>query len=124
MTKPLALLLYENLRPGSTLVNRLQDLDYRVQVLANPATLLEQARATKPLLVIIELTIKVGDPGAAITALKGDQATAHIPILAYCGAKDTKLKAKALKAGATLVASDTAILEQFPQILEQLLLVE
>ena len=31
MTQPLALVFYEKLMPGSQLVNRLQDLNYRVQ---------------------------------------------------------------------------------------------
>ena len=35
MTQPLALVLYERLLPGSQLVNRLQDLNYRVQVIAD-----------------------------------------------------------------------------------------
>ena len=35
MTQPLALVLYEKLLPGSQLVNRLQDLNYRVQAIAD-----------------------------------------------------------------------------------------
>ena len=38
MTQPLALVLYEKLLPGSQLVNRLQDLNYRVQTIADPAS--------------------------------------------------------------------------------------
>src|SRR5438445_9362650 len=35
MTTPLALVFYENLLPGSQLVNRLQDLGYRVQTIGD-----------------------------------------------------------------------------------------
>src|SRR5262245_49139849 len=39
MTEPLALVVYEKLLPGSQLVNRLQDLKYRVQTVADPTQL-------------------------------------------------------------------------------------
>ena len=46
MSEPLALVLYEKLLPGSQLVNRLQDLKYRVQTISDPAKLTESAEAT------------------------------------------------------------------------------
>ena len=39
MTQPLALVVYEKLLPGSQLLNRLQDLNYRVQAIANADSL-------------------------------------------------------------------------------------
>ena len=41
--QPLALVLYEKLLPGTQLVNRLQDLNYRVQTV-NDAALLTGVR--------------------------------------------------------------------------------
>ncbi len=41
MTEPLALVLYERLLPGSQVVNRLQDLRYRVQTVAEARLLVE-----------------------------------------------------------------------------------
>ncbi len=55
MTQPLALVLYERLLPGTQLVNRLQDLGYRVQVVEDPSTLIQTAEITGPLLVFADL---------------------------------------------------------------------
>ena len=124
MTKPLALLFYENLLPGSQLVNRLQDLGYRVQTMADTRLLVEQAQQAKPLVVIVDLTSPEQDVCAAITAMKQQPATAHLPILAFTSRKNTRLQAAAQSAGATLVASDNAILDQLPQMLDQVLQVD
>ena len=47
MTEPLALVVYEKLLPGSQIVNRLQDLNYRVQTISDPALLAECAEQGK-----------------------------------------------------------------------------
>ena len=41
MIQPLALVFYERLLPGSQVVNRLQDMRYRVQVVGDPAGLVK-----------------------------------------------------------------------------------
>ena len=124
MTTPLALLVYENLLPGSQLVNRLQDLGYRVQTLTDASLLAGQAEQVKPLVVVADLVARTQDICAAISALKNNPVTAHVPVLAFAGKKNAKLQAAARSAGATLVASDDAILDQLPQMLEQVLQVE
>ena len=55
MTEPLALVFYEKLMPGSQIVNRLQDLKYRVRTIGDPALLVESAEQAKPLLVLADL---------------------------------------------------------------------
>jgi len=55
MIQPLALVLYEKLMPGSQLVNRLQDLHYRVQPLADAGQLVACAEAEGPMLVLADL---------------------------------------------------------------------
>src|SRR6266850_298297 len=55
MTEPLAIVLYERLMPGSQLVNRLQDLKYRVQTVNDPALLVDCAEQAKPMLVLVDL---------------------------------------------------------------------
>jgi PleD family two-component response regulator len=115
---------YENLMPGSRLINRLQDLGYRVQVLSDAANLAAQAEALKPLLVMVDLISTYTDVCAAIAEMKKNPNTTHIPILAYTSSKETKLQKLARESGASMVASDDAIFDQFPQMLDQLLAVE
>jgi len=69
MTQPLALIFYERLMPGSQLVNRLQDLNYRVQVVGDLASFHSCAQDERPLLAIVDLA--GGDAVCnAIAALK------------------------------------------------------
>jgi len=124
MTTPLALVFYENLLPGSQLVNRLQDLGYRVQTLNDAQTLVLLALQEKPLVVVTDLASVNTDVCAIIRELKRNPETRHIPIIAFTDLKDGKLQSAATTAGATMVAGNDAILDQLPELLEQALQVE
>ena len=121
MTQPLALVFYEKLLPGSQLVNRLQDLNYRVQAVNDLAALLRNAQTEGPMLVVVDLESKRDDVCRAITALKKDAATQHVPVIAFAGESATALQAAAQKAGATLVVGEAAIINYLPQLLSQAL---
>ena len=124
MNQPLTLCLYERLLPGGQLVNRLQDLGYRVQSLADPATLVEQAEREKPLLVMADLEPRQNQVCDAIATLKKNSATNHIPVIAFASTRNTAIQEAARTAGATLVVSDSAILVHLDQFLEQALQVD
>ncbi len=121
MTTPLALVFYEQLLPGSQLVNRLQDLGYRVQTVAEAGALVAQAELARPLVVVADLASAKADVCAVIRQLRQNLATQHLPVLAFTDKKKKKLQWAAREAGATLVAIDDAILAQLPQLLEQVL---
>jgi PleD family two-component response regulator len=121
MTEPLALLVYENLLPGSQLTNRLRDLGYRVTALTEPAQFVALAEAEKPMVVIIDLFSSTANICELIGQLKANPATQHLPVLGFTGAEKKDLQAQAQAAGANLVASDGAILEQLPQLLDAVL---
>lgn len=124
MTSPLALMVYENLLPGSQLADRMKEQGYRVIVRAGGQGLVEQAVREMPLVIIMDLASKEGDLCPAIRELKSNPATNHIPILAFSNNQNTSLQAAASEAGAAMVASDRAILAQLPALLEQLLRVD
>jgi len=124
MTQPLALVLYEKLLPGSQLVNRLQDLNYRVQTIADPAMLLECAEQAKPMLVLVDLESNRDNVCAAIGRLKQNSATKHLPIIAFGAETAAEVQEKARAAGVSLIVGETAILTHLPQFLEQALHVE
>ncbi|MEK7675400.1 MAG: hypothetical protein AAB676_06155 [Verrucomicrobiota bacterium] len=121
MTTPLALVFYEHLLPGSQLVNRLQDLGYRVQTVAEAGALVAQAELARPLVVVADLASAKADVCAVIRQLRQNLATQHIPVLAFTDKRKKKLQTAARDAGATMVAVDDAILRQLPQLLEQVL---
>lgn len=121
MTQPLALVCYEKLLPGSQLVNRLQDLGYRVQVLTGLSDLIEEARRARPMVAVLDLVWRETDPCTAIAGLRGHAETAHIPVVAFVDPRQRQLQEAAVSAGATLVASESGLLAQLPQLLEQAL---
>jgi CheY-like chemotaxis protein len=124
MTKPLALVLYEKLLPGSQLVNKLQDLNYRVYTIADAGALMDYAQQKKPLLVLVDLASSLTNVSVAIAKLKLNPDTKHLPVIAFAGEQETELQETARKAGATLVVNETAITTHLPQFLEQALHVE
>jgi CheY-like chemotaxis protein len=124
MTDPLALVCYERLLPGSQLVNRLQDLGYRVHALADVDALAVCAAEQKPLVVLVDLHREHADIGAAIARLRQDPRTAHLPVIAFAGERETGLQAAAQAAGATVVVSETRLLAHLGALLDQALQVE
>ena len=121
MTQPLALLVYEAILPGGQLVNRLRELGYRVLILTRPLELPQVARNESPMVIVLDLVSTSVDIPGCITALRANPSTAHIPVLAFCPMKSSKLQDAARKAGANLVAISDGILEQLPALLSQAL---
>jgi CheY-like chemotaxis protein len=121
MTQPLALVLYEKLLPGSQLVNRLQDLGYRVLTVPAPDALLPCAEQEKPMLVVADLVATRMPVSEAIAQLKQNPATSHLPVIAFADERDAALQSAARKAGANLVVNEVAILTHLGQFLEQAL---
>ena len=124
MKQPLALLLYEKLLPGSQLVHRLQDLSYRVQTVLAPAELAPTAERDKPLVVFVDLEPNVAGICEAIVALRQNEATRHVPVIAFASGENTPAHQAAGRAGATLVVNDHALLLHLRQFLDRALEVE
>ena len=83
MKQPLALLLYEKLLPGGQLVHRLEDLGYRVQPVPAPDDLVNVAERDKPMLVFVDLEPRFEKICEAISGLRQNSSTAHIPVVAF-----------------------------------------
>lgn len=124
MIEPLVLLAYERVLPGSQLANRLQDMHYRVQTLAEPDRLVETAQRDKPMLVIADLATKTSQMAEAIRQLKQSPATRHIPVMAIIAVSSASAEQTARQAGADLVVTDSAVQLHFKELLEQALHVD
>ena len=136
MTQPLALVLYEKLLPGTQLrsaraelVNRLQDLNYRVQTLADAKLLVECAEQAKPMIVLVDLDSSRDQVNAAISRLKQNPATKHLPVIGFSAQNAAPSpggegRGEGELPQTTLVVSEAAILNHLPQILEQALQLE
>ncbi len=124
MKQPLALLLYEKLLPGGQLVNRLQDLGYRVQPVPGPADLQSTAERERPMLAFIDLEPRFEAFCEAIAKLRANNTTNHIPVIAFASQQNIQAHDKARQSGATLVVNDTALLLHLNQFLDQALHVD
>ncbi len=124
MTLPLALVFYEDLIPGSQLVNRLQDSQYRVQAVSKLDELTACAASAGPMLIFADLVSKSGDVCAVIRKLRAEPTTAHIPIIGFADDAEEALQAAGREAGAALVAADSVILTHLTQFIERALQVE
>ena len=119
MTQPLALIYYQKLLPGSTLANRLRDLNYRVHAATSPAELLSVAQSEGPMLLAVDVNGDMAALGDMIRRLRSETRTLHVPILAFAESEEHQAAARA--AGATLAVSDAALSSHLEQLLEQVL---
>jgi len=121
MTEPLALVLYERLMPGSSLVNRLQDRKFRVQTISDADLLVPSAEQTKPMLVLADLESNPAKVCDAIGRLRQNAGTAHIPVIGFGTEPSEGVADQARKAGANLIANEAAILGHLEQLIDQAL---
>lgn len=121
MTSPLAILCYQKLFPGSQMVNRLEDLAYRVEVLNDASQLARFTRQMKPMVVLVDMDSSGYDVASEISSLRETTETAHIPVLAFAAGDNAEGQEAARSAGARLVASEDAILDQLPSLLDHVL---
>lgn len=124
MKQPLALLVYEKLLPGGQLVNRLQDLGYRVQPVPAPGDLVPTAEREKPIVAFVDLEPRYQKICEAIVELRRNSATSHIPVIAFAAPQSTEAQESARNAGAKLVVNDAALLLHLGQFLDQALQVD
>jgi CheY-like chemotaxis protein len=124
MNQPLALLVYERLLPLGQLVNRLQDLGYRVRSLQDPAHLPMEAEREMPLLILLDVETRTTEACIAISAVHQAPSTSHIPMIAIAGTKNEAALEAARVAGAKMVVTDAAISLHLGPLLEQALQVE
>jgi len=121
VTRPLAIVSYEKLLPGSQLANRLQDLGYRVLTAPDAEALVACAEQEKPMLVFMDLVATRTKVCEVIAQLKKNPVTSHLPVIAFADEKDTALQTAAREAGATLVVNAAAVLTHLEPFLEQAL---
>ena len=97
-------------------MNRLQDLNYRVLALNNPALLAAIVQRESPLLAFVDLEAR-GDICGAIEKIKTDITTAHLPIIAFAPDNQSDLLHAAQKAGASLTVGETNLGSHLEQAL-------
>ena len=124
MIKPVAILLHEKLIPGTQVITRLEELDYRVVIGHEPNALLELVRESMPMIIITDLSSRRAEILDAISSVKGDPAVSHVPVLAYEVREDEHQFAEAREAGVDVLATEATIVPHLAQFIEQALQIE
>jgi CheY-like chemotaxis protein len=114
---------YERLLPGSQLVNRLQDLNYRVLAVNNAALLAATVKREMPILLFADFQARA-DVRTAVEKIKADPGTTHIPIIAFGPDEDKELAATAKAAGANFTIGESLLSNHLEQLLDQALHLE
>ncbi len=124
MHRPLALVFYEKLLPGTQVVNRLHDLKYLVKVLPDAHRLVDHVKEARPLVLIVDLDAVSHNVCEAVAELRGHPDTRHVPVIGFTTRLDDATVAGAAQAGVSLCVGDAAILSHLRQLLDQVLTVE
>lgn len=109
--------------PGSQLVNRLQDMNYRVLSLNDVTRLAATAQREFPLMAFVDLATP-GDVCGAIATLRSTPATAHLPVIGFGPENAPELLTAARSAGANIAVSETALISHLQLLIDQALTVE
>lgn len=122
MTQPLALVYFQRPLSGNQLVNRLQDLNYRVQTVGLVKELAAQAATTGVMLVLVDVESAEAELIQLIATLREGESTSHIPIIAFASTQPALDSAQ--KAGSTMAMDPAVLLAHLPAVLEQALRVD
>ena len=93
------LLVEDNEMNRDMLGRRLQRRGYEVLIAADGAAGIDKARAERPDVILLDMNLPIVDGWTAAHALKGDAATAGIPIIALTAHAMSGDRGKAMEAG-------------------------
>jgi CheY-like chemotaxis protein len=120
-TPPRLLLVADDLMFPSRVREALRPLYGTVKVAATETAAIDAARSEPaPDAVLVNLNARRYDPLAVIRAMKGDDRTRVLPLLAFAGHVEAEKHEAARAAGADLVAANSSVALHLPKLLERL----
>ncbi len=110
----------DDLLLSSRVCASVERLGYRA-VAVRSAEALDAAVRSRPRAVIVNLAVRGFDAPGAIRRIKTDRATRDIPLLGFCGHRDTERARAASAAGCDSVTTNGVIATDLARVLEGLL---
>jgi DNA-binding NarL/FixJ family response regulator len=95
-------------------------LGFRVEETANATSFVTALRETAPALGIVNLAARGIQALDVIRQVKGDPATASVPLLAFGPHVDTATLNAARQAGCNLAVANSRLVRELPQLIQQL----
>ena len=106
---------------ATQLAQRLEELRYRMVVVATPAELVPRAEAEKPMVVLVDTEGQPEPVAFALQQLRRHPPTSHLPVICFARAVDDAMQAALATCGATMVVNEAAILSHLSQLLDHAL---
>jgi CheY-like chemotaxis protein len=94
-----------------------RQLGLACETLRDPAALVERAAATAPRTIIVDMSAKLGDPAAAVRALRADPRTRGLYVVGYLFDAQDELIRVARAAGCDKVLSRGGLTAKLPDLL-------
>ena len=103
------------------LTQRLEDLRYRIVSVAKPDALVAGAEKERPMVIVADFETSRDAVATAVEQLRANPATSHIPLIGFAREVDDATQASLIARGATIVVSESAVLEHLGQLLDRAL---
>jgi PleD family two-component response regulator len=121
VTEPLALLLSSRGLIATQLAERLEVLNYRMATIVNPAELVSAAAKEQAMVVFADMEGRDEAIIAAVSNLRGNQGTEHIPVIGFKKELDEASQAELSGRGFAVAVNDQAILSHLSLLLQRAL---
>jgi CheY-like chemotaxis protein len=102
---------------GARIRETAQQVGVECELVKDPAALVERAAAASPRLIIVDMSLRRGDPAAAVRSLKADERTRSVPVVGYLFDSDDERIRAARDAGCDKVLSRGGLTQRLPEIL-------
>jgi CheY-like chemotaxis protein len=102
---------------GARIRETAKQLGLPCELVRDPAKLVERAAGAR--VVIVDMSLRGGDPAAAVRALKADPRTAGVPVVGYLFDAQEALIHAARAAGCDRVLSRGGLTQKLPEILRK-----
>lgn len=102
---------------GARIRETARALSVPCEIVKDPAVLLERAAAAQPSVVIVDMSLRSGDPAAAVRALKADGRTSTISVVGYLFDSDDAAIRAARAAGCDKVLSRGGFTQRLAEII-------
>jgi CheY-like chemotaxis protein len=119
--QPDLLLVADDLMVPSRVKEGAKPLGYAVRVAPTETAALHSAVDSPPVAILVNLTARRYDPLSVIAALKRDDRTRSIPLLAFAGHVEREKHEAAREAGADMVAANSSVSLHLGALLNRLL---
>ncbi len=117
----LVLIVDDNLLSCTRLLNQLQMAGWQATAVGLGAEALTLARQRRPAAIIVNLASTVRDATLFIRTLKTEPDLAVIPVLGFCGHRETARREAAVAAGCDQIASNSSVSREVSTLVQALI---